>query len=470
MILIRALGAYIILFSFSIFVFANARELTSGVAYNNLLVAIVAFGVIFFLSGDLFSIYKVQPALLAFIVFVGYFGVKYYLESADYEQTKQYLIGTSNGIVFSLFVGFMSAYALTVIYEMRRSMQLKKLAFIMTTIYLAYVVFLAYGTFNHHFASQSGDKFLIDNQEGYYQRTGDFLLMQFILASSLFVLMLSTTGKFRFIACLPLYLALMATAAIFGLTAQLVGSNMGLIGPVTFMFVVSVIYVVLSIEGSASSQRRIGVSSYIFGRMKLKLLFGSVVSVGLLVGGGMLALHLAGIDIDTMRVTNYGEGENTSLVSRNELFRRNFLPHFSYNPIFGHTNVHNLAGHRDSYVHSLASILTHLGLVGFAIFSVILTFLYLQINSGRRAQFDALFSNQQYGLYRLFAILGVLAMCSAAAFFTWMPMWFAFGMFGEWINRADRIWSAEPASRGRRHRRRRRQTNAAIEIDKSLTS
>lgn len=456
MILLRALGAFVILFFVSVFVFANAKELTSGVGYNFLLIALGAFAIIFFLGGDIFNLHKVQFSTIALIIFVAYFGTKFYLESNDYEETKQFLTGTSNGIVFAIFLGFMSSYAMTVIYEMRRTIHLSQIAFALVTLYLAYMLFLAYGTFQFHGEQQQEDLFLITNQEGHYQRTGDFLLMQFVLAGSLFILILTTAGRFRFFTCLPIFLLLMAITALFGLTAQLVGSNSGLIGPVSFMFVIAVLYVVISLEGTAGNSRKNKLSSLIFGGLKFKLLFGSIVSAGLLVAGGMLVLQFAGVDVDVLRVTGYGVGENISIVSRNEIFKENFIPHFAYSPIFGHTHVEKLAGDGVARVHSLASILTHLGLVGFLVFFLMLIFLYQQIISGRNTAYDSLFSNQQYGLYRLFAILSLLAMCSVSQFFAWMPMWFAFGMFGEWIYRANRIKSSKTGPKRRSRRRRRR--------------
>ena len=454
MILLRALGAFAIIFSLSLFIFDNARELTSGVAYNYLLLALAAFAVIFFLNGDIFFLFKIKQSSIYLLIFFGYFGTKYYFESSDYEQTLQFLIGSSNGIIFSLFLGFMSAYALTIIYELRRIQWLKHFAFALLVLYLAYVLYLAFGAYAFHVADVRDEQFLIKAQEGHYQRTGDLLLMQFILAGSLVMLTLSTAGRYRFFSCLPLYLLLMAVTAILGITAQLIGSNSGLVGPVSFMFVVSVLYLIFSLEVSTVNHQKFKLSSLIFGRMTFKLLLGSIVSVGVLLGAGLLALQIFGVDVDTLRIVGYGEGENTSIVSRNEIFKRNFIPHVAHSPIFGHTQVEHLAGDRTSYVHSLASIQTHLGLVGFSLFLLLLFSLYHQVASKQQSEYDSLFSNQQYGLYRILAVISLLAMCSVSQFFTWMPMWFAFGMFGEWVYRTDRIRIPQASHRRRRKRKR----------------
>ena len=454
MILIRAVGAFAILFCLAVFISANSRELTGfGSGYNYLLFALAAFAILFLINGDIFNLFRIKLSTLSFLVFIVYFGAKYYLETNDYEQTKQFLIGTSNGIIFSIFIGFMCAYALTVIYEMRRIAVLNHLAFGLVIAYLAYVLYLTIGTFQYHMVAQQNDLFLIEDQKGLYQRVGDFLLMQIILLSSLLILILSTAGRFRFFSCLPIFLLLVLLTALTGLTAQLVGSNSGLIGPVSFITVVSILYIVLSFEGPSTSRRSIKISSLVFGGMSLKLVIGAIISVGILTGVGMLVLHASGVDVDTLRVTGYGSGENSSVVSRNDIFVRNFIPHFAYNPVFGHTQVETLAGDRTTYVHSLASILTHLGLVGFFLFLAMMLFLYKEITTTRQAAFDSLFSNQQYGLYRLFAIISLLAMCSVSQFFTWMPMWFAFGMFGEWIYRTNRIRNTEFAHRPKRRRR-----------------
>lgn len=311
-----------------------------------------------------------QRSTKSLLVFVTYFGVKSFLEKNEYDETMQFLVGTSNGIVFSVFLGFISAYALTVIYEMRRTAGLKHLAFGLVFLYLAYVLFLAFGTYHYHVAFLGADRFLIVDQEGHYQRTGDFLLMQVILIGSLFWLTLPTAGRFRFFSCLPIYILLIITTALFGLTAQVVGSNSGLVGPVSFLFVVTVMYIVLSFEDTNTSDRKL--SSQIFSGIKIKLLIGAIVSVCLMVGSCILMLNISGVDVDTLRVTDFRNDENTSLLSRSEIFNQNFIPYFSYKPIFGHSRVEELAGGGVARMHSLLSILTHLGLAGFFVFLLML--------------------------------------------------------------------------------------------------
>ena len=117
----------------------------------------------------------------------------------------------------------------------------------------------------------------------------------------------------------------------------------------------------------------------------------------------------------------------TALIAAYDAFRDNFITQFSYNPLFGNMRVDLLTTGQGTYVHSLLSLLTHLGLVGFTLFVLFLRSLYLQIaRPDQRLQGEL---KKSYLLFRLFALVAILLAGLVSAFFVWTPLWFCVGLF-----------------------------------------
>ena len=85
-----------------------------------------------------------------------------------------------------------------------------------------------------------------------------------------------------------------------------------------------------------------------------------------------------------------------------------------------------------SYIHSLLSIITHLGIIGSFIFILFLSTLYSNLRfSGTISNLqDHIYNNKIYLIYRILTVTTVIVYCLFSSFFTWLPLWFAFGFFG----------------------------------------
>jgi len=253
----------------------------------------------------------------------------------------------------------------------------------------------------------------------------------------------------------------MSICGVYGVTSQLLGSNKGLAVPVGIMFV----YLSLLLAGSSAKQnvRRTSILNIVFSGLVFKLLIASLIGLGVMTVFGQTLLQMLGIEADALRITGFGSGEVSSLDSRNAIFTENFYLHFMLNPIFGHTQIELLTTGPGTYVHSTLSILTHLGLVGFVIFLCLLLAIYFEISHSFQARYSSIYSNQMYGLFRLLCLFAVLVMGTFSAFFVWMPLWFAFGLFGNWYHQSrerTQLLGSQTDSKRRRKRRQPRSISA----------
>ena len=78
------------------------------------------------------------------------------------------------------------------------------------------------------------------------------------------------------------------------------------------------------------------------------------------------------------------------------------------------------------YVHSLLSLLTHLGVFGTTLFAFLIYFIYRDIEKLGKIQNVI---NFEYQLLRLLMITLIIIFSMAMAFITWIPLWFTFGLF-----------------------------------------
>jgi hypothetical protein len=210
--------------------------------------------------------------------------------------------------------------------------------------------------------------------------------------------------------------------------SQLLGSNSGFI--TTFCFLLLTL-LFLNANRSVASKKIPLTLKTIF----LKIFGGKIFIIYIVIALIFYFLFpldrvdFMGVDISKMRVSNFGEGKMSSVESREKLFSSNFIEHLSYNPIFGNAKVEKLTTGVGTYIHSVLSILTHMGLVGFILFIVLLWQTYVKIVYSNSKE-EYLSGNKSYSLFRLMAIGLVLIYATVSAFYTWMPLWFALGFFG----------------------------------------
>ena len=161
---------------------------------------------------------------------------------------------------------------------------------------------------------------------------------------------------------------------------------------------------------------RFKLSSKLFGSIFISLFIVFVLLVGL--------INFFDIDLDQFRIFDFGSGDVSSVSSRLALWD-NFLIHFDYNPIFGNMAVDALTTGEGTYVHSfIATLLTHLGIVGFIFFFI---YLFVAIKEKLKSS-NNLYVNNLFALYSLIVFAGIFAIASFGTFITWIPLWFLLGL------------------------------------------
>lgn len=448
----RAISSYAILVFFAFFVYLNTRIIGPGTGYEFLALCVVTFGILLVISGNLgnFLLWRIASILLA--TFFIYLATKFYVESENTYLTRQIMFGTNGGVVFAFFMGLIVSQALSAIYDLRNDTRSNTVLYLLTIIYALIVLGFALQTFVAHQSTVLADRFIVEEIEG-YQRVGDLFSMQFLSLTSLVCVMAVTSKRKGFSGTLFPTFLLLIICGMYALTSQLLGSNKGFVIPIG----ISLVFVAVMLADSSPERRtrRTSILNILLSGLVFKLLMACLLALGTFALFGFTLLQTLGLETAAFRITGYGTGEVTSLTARNYLFTQNFYQHWMYSPIFGNTRVELETTGRGTYIHSTLSILTHLGLVGFVIFVGVLVSVYLEISHSFKSKYSSIFGDQKYGLYRLLSLFAVLMMGLFSAFYTWMPLWFALGLYGNWYHQSrERSQLLESGGEPRRRRRR----------------
>ena len=452
--ILRFVASFSILVFLSLFVQANLlqTEFTSGTfGTTYLYAALLSFMVAIVSSGDTASFFRLKKSIFVLLIFLCYTFAKYHFE-ADAFQIRQVTIGTTQGLLFFLLVGLATSYALLTLYNLQRTEQWSRIISFTTIAYFAYLLLSLYLFVIEGLSATRSDALRID--EITYQRPVDLLTLQLITATSLAYLVVIKPGQFRITKFLILILCVTSAAVLTALMAQIVGSNKGVLASAG----VTIVYLTCSFTSLFTrTGQSIGISNIIFSRTSVYLIGGVILASLLITGITLGAMNYFQIDYTQTRLLGYGYDEAglTSVTSRSEIFRQNFIRHFIYSPIFGHTQVHTIIdGHNGLYVHSTLSILPHLGIVGFLLFLLLIVSMYFEMTRGNsNNRLDILSNNSMYGLFRLAMLSFVIAMGISSAFFSWSPLWFSIGFFGTWFGFRASSTSLNRRKRGKRRKK-----------------
>jgi len=214
------------------------------------------------------------------------------------------------------------------------------------------------------------------------------------------------------------------------LTAQLIGSNTAFVCIAGITSIVLIHFFVLMGEKHVEYKHfKVSFFALLLGAWRKKLFVAIACYTGILSIAVVFLFFYFENNVGQFRITGFGEGSLSSIDSRVEIFRNNFIQHLAYNPVFGNAQVEKLTTGEGSYVHSLLSIATHLGIVGAALFATLIARIYKEINLNGNS-WISLSGNTRYSLFR-FLILGFILLYSlVATFYTWLPLWFSLGAFG----------------------------------------
>ena len=413
----------------SIFLAQNIRELGEGVGYCYLAVAALLGVVLLFLSGRFIVLTSFKLSLLFLVLMLFYVFFNLYFDTGDFSKLFAYTLGTNGGIVFSVLLGMFISFIISDLFlSMRRGIDFAFFTAFLIILYLIFVLVLSAWAFCGHMSGIRLDLFLIEDQEGFYQRPGNFMIMQFIINCSLVVLIFlfrKIIGRIFFVIS---FVICAASAGIGMLLSQLIGSNAGF-GFIAGLFIFLVAYtIVVQAKGFQAGSYRIGLKPLLLGWLGRRIFWATGIVSTCIFAVGVCVVHYFSIDLSIFRIFGFDSGHVSSVDSRLEIFRNNFIEHFTYSPIFGNAQVDALTTGEGSYVHSLLSILTHHGFVGFSLFVIFLAQMFIEMV--RKQDNISLYTNREFVLFRFLVLGFMILFVTMTSYYTCMSFWFSIGALG----------------------------------------
>ena len=399
--------------AFSVYIFQNIKYFGPGVGLPILILYFSLFVVSLMVnfSETLFRITRIKYSLLVTILFLTYASLRYFVDSG-FNGFLEFTMGTHSGIFIAFFMGLSLSILMAQLFKYYMAINSGKL---MVAIFFILTLYLSIDAFLYLYSNVANNVFLTSSLATDYQRPGNFILMSSIL-SIVLISMLIIKGSNRKISYL-LYVQLLINIVL----SQLFGSN----NATASIIILMVMYLVYSrLVAHQLNEARLNIYSLFFGKIGkntvstlAKLLF--IVLILLYV-----FIVLFDFSLPNFRILNTLDD---SLGSRLNILLNDFMRQFLYSPIFGNMNVHNIIGAR--YPHSLVSVITHLGMTGLLFFSMMMFFIYKDIQRIDDNEI-CIYANSHYPLLRFLIISVMVILTLITSFFTWIPFWFSIGFLG----------------------------------------
>jgi hypothetical protein len=371
--------------------------------------------------------FKISKPLLIIMIFVVWATIKTSIDTMNIENVKSITIGSTGGMLYFMLIGIMASRGLSVLNAciVKNKNTYVQLIFVVAMIWIA--LYLNYKNLVELMSEARTDLFLIEGQKLYYQRFASFLIIQNIVCGYLIAILTNCNGVGNSVIFIAGLLGYISNTIVSIISSQLVGSNAGtafLLGYLLialFCFYFKRVYSLDFYNNYKSNILSKGLFKHAIGF----LIFNIIVLVLMLnyfVDSGWLNLSI-------FRITGFGEGEVSSITSRIEIIKQNFLLHLMHSPVFGNAQVDLLTTGEGTYIHSALSIITHLGLFCFVIFIVAILKMYGSIDSSRFSMIDSSMGCRLFVLFNKIVFIYVLMFSFMIAFYTWAPLWFILGYY-----------------------------------------
>jgi hypothetical protein len=380
----------------------------TGQGYYFLTLGVGASAILLVISDRLYIFKGLRKSQFLLILFVTYLIINLIFDTGDINLIKSYTIETT-GIIFGLVFGLLTSFTISDIYAViKKNRNLTSLTIIFALLYLTIILILSIRLLQELLGDVRSDIFLTISKDGDYQHSGMLIFIQSIFCSVIVVLIRILSFK-RIILWIAVSLYFLQVI-IFGLLAQLIGSNSGLMTVVGY-FLMTLIIIFMGkfiVDEAPKMKSTTKGRGGLFVRFAVGSSFIAVTMMSLL----SILVYFDILNTRLFRITGYGADENSSVSSRIDLLKNNFFTHFLLNPVFGNTQVDVLTTGEGTYVHSLLSVLTHLGMIGFSIFGLMIYKIYQDIAKERNAYNELkLSSNPFYNLYTFGSLSIVFLKC-----------------------------------------------------------
>ena len=364
--------------------------------------------------------------LFLFSIFVVWISFRVIFDLGDIYYLKQITVATSGGILLFYMIG-----ALVSLTSEHLLLNERNLVFI-RWVFMVFFGLLLWMSYNFSLRVRS-DIFYLNDVNGIYQRSGDFLSISFVIISLLhFVHILNISlksGSFKrylFIYTVCAFLAIVGS--------QLFGSNSA---TAVSLGVFMITLVMMLVVRSKSI-----IFSYFNGDLNLpwsKTLFKFLIILSCcsflaLTATGSFLIYLSDFDLSGINLFSFdGSGVN-SLNSRFEIFAAQAFPQLGFSPWFGNMNVAYLTtGDEGKYIHSLFPyVLSHLGYLGFLILLTLFIAIFIQFYNLMKVNRYSGFMGYQrsmIALYNAFILFFLILFSNIATSVSWSVLWFSIGLF-----------------------------------------
>jgi hypothetical protein len=395
----------------------NVWEMEDGGGYVFLLIMFIMGVLEFIFSFKSIASAKINKSVAWIVVFIIYEAINLIIDYDNFLIVKAQIFGTTSGLLFFIIFGYCASVKYKRLIHLYRSENNKKFLFVSILLYLMINLIVYSFIFQNYLAGIREDVFLIKDQIGSYQRPANFMLVQFIINSFLLALVISE-NKFKILSYAAIGIHIL-TAILFSALAQLIGSNLGFLSVLGFCLLY---FNYLFVFRRVLISKNLRLEVLIF-KLKKRYIHNLALLLIVCLTSSMLLAEYAIVDFSQYRFSGFGSGEISSIESRLYILKNNFVDQFTYSPIFGNTQVDVLTSGEGTYVHSIISLLTHVGLIGFFLFMNILISLLKESFPQHHDENFFYYLN----FLKIMTLMFMVMVCLFATFYTWPPLIFMMG-------------------------------------------
>lgn len=385
---------------------------------------VVLGSALLFLEFYLKKNFCIKKSFFILVLFFSYYIVNILINKTD--DLKSFTIATTGGIILFYLMGAIISVNFQFIKHQVTSSRSFLKSFNIFYMALSIVFFsLFFDTFFEMLGKMRKDLFLIEGLDGFYQRSGNFLIISFFIYSifTFFFIFSNKYYKNMTITSIIFFCIYFSITLLGIFLSQIIGSNNAFICISGILFAGITFYIFTSITKSKQflDHHRLNYKEIFFSRLTKKLIFSSGITFFIIICFFMVVINYYDINIEKLR---FFGNDMASITTRIDALN-NFIIHFNNNTMLGNINVDVLKTGEGTYVHSFVlSMLSHMGIIGTIIF-----FIYLIMATKESIKsYNGFYLNNVFFLYNMSLFLGIFLIAACAVFINWVPLWFLFGM------------------------------------------
>jgi hypothetical protein len=276
----------------------------------------LALGFLLFVVLQTFSInikrLSIKKSFLIIMIFIAWASIKTMIDTMSIQDVRAITTSSTGGMLYFMIIGIMASRTFSVINAYINGKNVLYFQSIIMAAMIWIALFFSYKNFIELLGGVRLDIFLIEEQEGFYQRFASYLIIQNIVCGY-FVAMLSN-GR-RIIEITIFFFALLGFvlgSIVLIIKSQLVGSNSAFAFALGYLLVV-LFYAYFNRVNSVTDKLNKTYAN-VLSREVVKNAFGFVLfSLVIVVLGINYLVDSARINLDVFRMAGFGEGEVSSI-------------------------------------------------------------------------------------------------------------------------------------------------------------